>query len=432
MANRYWVGGGDGNWSSTTNWSGSSGGASGASVPGLSDAAFFDAASGSVTATLDISPVIQRLTMTGFTGTLDFSDKSISLNSTGTVYLGATTFSVSGNPVINLVNNTSSVREVFPTGVTEANSINFNIVSGSGPVTLSGTFRDINFTGFGGQLNSNGRTLFGDLILSPSMTVTASGNVTTFASTSVTPRVIAANGVLFNASITINGVGGSFVLGSDITMPAARVFTLTNGTFNASGYNISVESFSIGAGTKTLALGSGITTITGANWNANTNVANLTVSPSSGVISMTSASAKTFAGGAKTWPTLNQGGAGALTIQQSNTFANITNTVQPATITLTAGTTQTVDAFGVSGTAGNLITLNTSTAGTRATLADTGGTNEVSFVSIKDINATGGAVWSAFLKEGNVNAGNNLGWDFFPAVRQIFRQVFRSIFRPIF
>ena len=127
---------------------------------------------------------------------------------------------------------------------------------------------------------------------------------------------------------------------------------------------------------------------------------------------MVSASAKTFAGGGKSWPTLNQGGAGALTIQQSNTFANITNTVQPATITLTAGTTQTVSAFGASGTSGNLITLNSSTAGSRATLNDSTGINSVSFVSIKDINATGGVVWSASTSNGNVDAGNNIGWNF--------------------
>lgn len=32
MADRYWVAGGDGNWNSTTNWSATSGGASGASI----------------------------------------------------------------------------------------------------------------------------------------------------------------------------------------------------------------------------------------------------------------------------------------------------------------------------------------------------------------------------------------------------------------
>jgi hypothetical protein len=219
-----------------------------------------------------------------------------------------------------------------------------------------------------------------------------------------------------------------------LAIGSTRSVTLTNGTLDGNGNNASTGSFALGAGTKTLTLGNGTWTAVGSGtaWNANTNVSNLTVSPSAGIISMTSASAKTFAGGGLSWPTLRQGGAGALTIQQSNSFANITNSVQPATITLTAGTTQTVAAFGVSGTAGNLITLNSSTAGTRATLSDSIGTVEVSNVSIQDINATGGATWNAFLKSGNVDAGNNSGWDFFPAVRQVFSQVFTSIFRPIF
>lgn len=168
------------------------------------------------------------------------------------------------------------------------------------------------------------------------------------------------------------------------------------------------------------------------NFESNTNVTGLTVSSATGVISMNSASAKNFVGGGKAWPTLNQGGAGTLLIESSNTFANITNSVQPATITIAASTTQTVAAFGVSGTAGNLITLDSSPAGTRATLSNSTGTVEVSNVSIKDISATGGANWNAFLKSGNVDAGNNLGWDFFPAVRRVFSQVFTSIFRPIF
>jgi len=168
----------------------------------------------------------------------------------------------------------------------------------------------------------------------------------------------------------------------------------------------------LGGGTKTLSLGSGTWTVNGTVWNANDNVANLTVSPSTATINMVSASAKTFQGGGKTWPTLNQGGTGALTIQQSNTFTNITNTVQPATITLTSGTTQTVSAFGVSGTSGNLITLNSSSAGSRATLSDAAGINSVSFVSIKDIYATGGAIWDSPETNGNVDAGNNIGWNF--------------------
>ena len=123
MAARFWVTGGTGNWNSTTNWSATTGGASGASVPSTADTAAFDASSGSGTATLDISPDIQTLTMTGFTGTLAFGTNTISLNSTGTVFTGATTMTVTGTPQIILTNSSATARTISPAVVTEANSI---------------------------------------------------------------------------------------------------------------------------------------------------------------------------------------------------------------------------------------------------------------------------------------------------------------------
>jgi hypothetical protein len=203
-----------------------------------------------------------------------------------------------------------------------------------------------------------------------------------------------------------------------LTIASNRTLHLYNGTFNANDKNVSVGGYAMGTGTKTLTMGSGTWTVTGNNttlttvWDGNFAVANLTVNPGTATISMTSASTKTFAGGGKTWPTLNQGGAGQLIIQQANTFANITNTVQPATITFPASTTTTVSAFGVSGTSGNQVTLNSSIAGTQATLSDATGQVSVSYLTIQDINATGGAEWNAFTNQANIDAGNNDGWNF--------------------
>lgn len=312
-------------------------------------------------------------------------------------------------------------------------NVYFDSASGSVTVTVSATVyaTNLNFTGFTGTFAGTSTIVIaGNIILGSSMTRTYTGVIQL--TSAVTTNTITSNGITLGSDLYVNG-GGKWSLQDALSNPT-KYLVLTSGTFDGNNQNVTFFGLALTAGTKTLTLGNGTWTVTGngSAWNANTNVANLTVSPSSGVISMTSASAKTFAGGAKTWPTLNQGGSGALTIEQSNSFANIINSVQPATITLTAGTTQTVAAFGVSGTAGNLITLNSRTAGTRATLSDSTGTVEVSYVSIKDISATGGANWNAFLKSGNVDAGNNLGWDFFPAVRQVFSQVFTSIFRPIF
>jgi len=226
----------------------------------------------------------------------------------------------------------------------------------------------------------------------------------------------------FRNRVTINSPGGSVTLADNAEFSQASTYSLaiTQGTFNSSGYSVNISSATgivtlTGTGTRTIAFGSGsVWTIAGSGtpWDATT-VTNLTVT-GTGTIDFTSASAKTFAGGGASYSgiTLNQGGAGALTITGSNTFGNITNTVQPATITFTAGTTQTVSNFGVSGTAGNLVTINSSTAGTRANLSKASGTVSVSYCSIQDSNATGGATWNAYTSNGNVNVSNNLGWIF--------------------
>jgi hypothetical protein len=125
---------------------------------------------------------------------------------------------------------------------------------------------------------------------------------------------------------------------------------------------------------------------------------------------MTNASAKTFAGGGGTYPTLNQGGAGALTISGDNSFADLTATTRPSTITFTISTTQTFTAFTLSGTAGNLVTINSSTASTQATLSKSSGNVSVNYLSIQDSNAAGGASWYAGVNSTNVS--NNTGWIF--------------------
>lgn len=460
MATYYWVGG-NGTWNNTnnTNWSASSGGAGGAGIPNNADFVNFDANSGTaavvdVTATaVCLSCTINKsdinLSLSGsptFAGTTTLTTGTITLNSytlttllfssnnsntrsiafgTGAITLTGnaaviwgcqtvTNFSYTGTPTVNCTyaggTGTRQVGHGSVAGATEANTVSYNITAGTDTFSVSGAVNNLNFTGFAGTFGTVPVTVYGDYKLSSGMTVSVSGGTVTFAATSG-PKLIALFGKTLNHSSTFNGVGGTWRFEDDFASGSTRVFTLTNGTVDANGKNAIIGAFALGSGTKTLTLGGGTWTCAG-NWNANTNVTGLTVSASTGTISMTSGSAKTFSGGGLTWPTLNQGGAGALTIAQSNTFANIANTVQPATVTLTAGTTQTVSAFSLAGTSGNLITLNTTSAGTRATLSDSSGTNSISYVSLKDIAATGGAVWRAYTANGNVDGGNNIGWDF--------------------
>ena len=460
MAIYYWVGG-SGTWNnvSNANWASSSGGAGAAGVPNSADTVNFDANSGTaavvtVAATAAcLNCVINKadinLSLSGSctsSGTVTLTAGTITLNSYSwtslffssnnsnarTIDFGTGKFVVTGNntvvwqvttttnltvlgtPVADFTysggTGTRGIRHGF-TGGTETNSLSINVTAGTDIIDYYPAFKNVNFTGFSGSVVGNGRTIYGNLTLSPTMTITATAFSIVFGATSGA-QLITTNGVTLDQPITFNGAGGTFRFEDNFVMGASRVMTLTNGILNANDKNVTVGTFATGPGTKTLTLGSGTWTVAGASWNIQTNVANLTVSASTGTISMTSASAKTFSGGAKTWPTLNQGGAGALTIQQSNTFTDITDTVQPATITLTSGTTQTVTQFTASGTAGNLITLNASTPGSRATLTDSGGVNSVSYMDIKDIAATGYGEWQAYTSNGNVDSGNNVGWVF--------------------
>jgi hypothetical protein len=98
-----------------------------------------------------------------------------------------------------------------------------------------------------------------------------------------------------------------------------------------------------------------------------------------------------------------------LTITGSNTFNDITNTVQPASILFTAGTTSTFSSFSLSGTAGNLITIG-SVTGASHTLSKASGTVSSDYLSISRSTATGGAGWYAGAN--STDGGNNSGWIF--------------------
>jgi hypothetical protein len=85
-------------------------------------------------------------------------------------------------------------------------------------------------------------------------------------------------------------------------------------------------------------------------------------------------------------------------------------TLTDGTVELKAGTTSTVGSFLTSGTTQKY--LQSTTDGTQATLSQASGTVSTSYLTIKDIVATGGASWNAPMSSFNINAGNNTGWDF--------------------
>jgi hypothetical protein len=85
-------------------------------------------------------------------------------------------------------------------------------------------------------------------------------------------------------------------------------------------------------------------------------------------------------------------------------------TITNGTVQLKASATSTVGAFATSGT--NQKSLQSTVAGTQATLSQASGTVSTNYLTIRDINATGGATWNSLWSNNNVDAGDNTGWVF--------------------
>ena len=98
------------------------------------------------------------------------------------------------------------------------------------------------------------------------------------------------------------------------------------------------------------------------------------------------------------------------TISGSTTFNNFTKTTSSAdTLTFTASSTQTIaGALTLQGTSGNLLTLVSTSTGTRWNIVNAGDAESVSYVDVQDSNNTGPTISAT----DSVNSGNNIGWLF--------------------
>ena len=212
--------------------------------------------------------------------------------------------------------------------------------------------------------------IYGNWINGTGTTLTGTGTLT-FAGRG--SQTITSAGKTFTQAFTINSPSGSVTLQDAFTSTlSGTALNVTAGTIDANGYNVTFSNASANinvnnSNVRTVAIGVGTWTVAGSGnvWNATTST-NLTVT-GTGTISLTSASGKNFIGGGiQTYPAINQGGIGTLTITGSNKFANITNTAI-GRVQFTGGTTNEFGAFNLNGVLGNLLQVG-STNTTQALL----------------------------------------------------------------
>lgn len=304
---------------------------------------------------------------------------------------------------------------------------NFTVTGSTNPSLGIGNFiGSLDLSGFNGNVNDTAVSQFGILM---------AGNFTYKSNTNAKPDNFSATNPVTTCyqisttnSNTVYVNGGNTTINANFTCTSSNVvltghIAITNNRSFIQSGNLTSNSYNITAGFVQLG-GSGSnpgravlnisnSTIIATNANCiftNTNTSFITVNSQ---IVMTSSLTKNFFGAAQTYNNLIIANTGTLNITGNNTFGNINNTVQPATIIFSSNTLTTIsNNFNINGTSGNLITLQGSTSGKVFRLSKSSGSVDVQYVSIKDSAASGGASWNAPTSNGNIDAGNNTGWRF--------------------
>ncbi len=248
--------------------------------------------------------------------------------------------------------------------------------------------------------------------LSAAMTLTAAGFIS-LSSTSATVQTVDFAGKSTVGLTTFTFNTGTYKLesahtGGEVSLKAATLdlnaktcswanFTCTensNRTLKANGATIS------------------LTGVSGELWKV-LNPAKLTLEATGLTIKFTSNTnnARTFVGGGLTYGTLSpESTTGSTTITGSNTFAAITP-VKKSVVKFEKGSTTTLSSPPEwKGAAGELITIESTEAGTAATLNCASGTSTNDYLKLKDIHATGGATFYAGSHSESVSG--NEGWLF--------------------
>jgi hypothetical protein len=363
MADRYWVLG-TGTWdaTSTTNWSASSGGAGGASVPTAADNVFFDANSNvlatAFTVTMANSPrVCNDFTASGLDGTMTLAGSGIGLTVSGSLTFQATNFSrtYTGTTTFNA---TTTGKTVTTNGVVFGAGVTFNGVGGAWTL--------------GSALNIGANII---QIVNGTFDTSSSGNysVTAFQFSSSNSNVRTIN---LNAStVALSGSGSAW------DMATSTNATLNAGTSTINLSNIGATFAGGGLTYRNVAFNSAAKTsasITGANTFNNLSL----TGPTTIGICVLSLSANQTINGTFT---VSAGTASAYRIQISSNAFNTTRTLTCAAVSLTDTDFRDITIAGAASPA----------SGTR--LGDAKGNSGITFPAAKTVfyRQTGSADWGA-------------------------------------
>lgn len=292
---------------------------------------------------------------------------------------------------------------------TSADDVFFDAASGAVTITIAATSNclSLNCTGFTGTMaGASQLNVYGNLTLVAGMTRSYTG-LLNFASTS-TGRTITLGGKTLGGNVTFNGVGGGWTMNDAFNMGTSTL-TLTNGSLNTNGQTVTAGVVSSNnSNTRTLTLGASAINLSGvANSWVFTTTTGLTFSANTSTITITAAAfSPVFEGGGLTYNnvTFVNSTSSSVTINGSNTFANLTDTggnYAIGTLTISANQvitgTFTVNPFSIT----QRILVSGSPSGTPITL--TAATVSIANCDFRDVTGAGTGSWSGS------SIGNALG-----------------------
>ena len=269
-----------------------------------------------------------------------------------------TSLTVSGDMVWTSSAKSLTVNSLLSVGGNFTTSLNTGVAINA-TTTVTGNF----FIGPGGATLSGSAALNvgGNFTLYTGTTNNYSGTIT-FTSASSGKTITTSEQL--DSTVIFNGVGGVWTIQNILALGNSRSITITNGTLNINDGLMQAGSISnagtINAGASRIGVYKSGGTLWSCPGTFNAGTSTISVSDY-----LSGASTITFDGQGRTYNNLllTGGGTGAFIIQGSNTFNDFKCDTPPHTINFTAGTTQTVASFTVSGTAGNLMTLQSTTTG---------------------------------------------------------------------
>lgn len=257
-------------------------------------------------------------------------------------------------------------------------------------------------------------TFYGSLTLANGITQSGTTN---FVFAGRGSNTITAGSTIFTNPISVDCISGTVTSLDNIS--SSTTFALTSGNYVASSSGCTFTTANVGTGsvTRSIDMGTGTWTLTttGTVWST-TNITGLTFTKNTSTIEITgtSATGKTFGGGGLSYHSVKFTGDN-ITVSGSSSFDgtfNVNNAGRANGLKMTIGTTQTLTAssncFITNGSLGNLAILQSTSAGTPATLTATNQAQiSVDFMSIKDSTVTQTNTWYAGANSTNVSGNTN-------------------------